>query len=71
MGNSDTAVTKITGLMEEQDRSVAWLSRATGIPYKRLLAEIKHQKRPVSLDTALLAADALGSNLPELVGVAA
>lgn len=71
MGNSATAVTTITSLMEEQERSVAWLSRATGIPYKRLLAEVKNQTRPMSLDTALLSAAALGSDLPAIVGVAA
>lgn len=67
MGNSETAVSNITRLMEKQERSVAWLSRSTGIPYKRLLAEVKNQTRPMSLDTALAAAAALGADLPALV----
>lgn len=67
MGNSELAVNNITRLMEQQERSVAWLSRVTGIPYKRLLAEVKHQTKPVSLDTALAAAAALGADLPALV----
>lgn len=71
MGNSETAVTNITRLIEQQDRSIAWLSRTTGIPYKRLLAEVKNQTRPMSLDTALRAAEALGSELPALMAEAA
>ncbi len=67
MGNSETAVGNITRLMEQQERSVAWLSRNTGIPYKRLLAEVKNQTRPMSLETALQCADALGADLPALV----
>jgi len=67
MGNSETAVSNITRLMEQQERSIAWLSRSTGIPYKRLLAEVKNQTRPMSLDTALAAAAALGADLPALV----
>lgn len=67
MGNSELAVNNITRLMEQQERSIAWLSRSTGIPYKRLLSEVKHQTKPMSLDTALAAAAALGADLPALV----
>lgn len=67
MGNSETAVTKINRLIQEQDRSIAWLSRTTGIPYKRLLAEVYHRSRPMSLDTALASATALGADLPSLI----
>lgn len=67
MGNSETAVTKINRLIQEQDRSIAWLSRTTGIPYKRLLAEVHHRTRPMSLDTALKSAAALGADLPSLI----
>ena len=67
MGNSELAVNNITRLIEQQERSIAWLSRVTGIPYKRLLAELKHKTKPMSLDTALAAADALGEELPALV----
>lgn len=67
MGNSETAVSNISRLMEQQERSIAWLSRSTGIPYKRLLAEVKNKTRPMSLDTAIAAATALGAQLPDLV----
>ncbi|MEA1264208.1 hypothetical protein MicroSTF_14285 [Microbacterium sp. STF-2] len=67
MGNSELAVSNITRLMEQQERSFAWLSRTTGIPYKRLLAEVKNQTTPMKLDTALAAAAALGAELPALV----
>lgn len=67
MGNSETAVSTITRLMEKQDRSFAWLSRTTGIPYKRVLAEVKNKTRPISLETALQSAEALSADLTELV----
>lgn len=69
MGNSETAVSTITRLMEKQDRSFAWLSRTTGIPYKRVLAEVKNKTRPISLETALQSAEALSADLTELVAV--
>lgn len=67
MGKSELAVSTITRLMDKQDRSFAWLSRTTGIPYKRVLAEVKNQTRPISLETALQSAEALNANLTELV----
>lgn len=67
MGNSETAVNTINRLIQDQDRSIAWLSRTTGIPYKRLLAEVKNCTRPMSLDTAIRSAQALGSDLPSLL----
>ncbi|WP_187250422.1 hypothetical protein [Microbacterium sp. 4-7] len=67
MGNSETAVSNITRLMEQQERTWLWLSRTTGIPYKRILAEVKNKTTPMKLDTALAAAEALGAELPTLV----
>ena len=67
MANSETAVNMINRLMEEQDRSVAWLSRTTGVPYKRLLVEVKHKTRPIALETSIRCAHALGSDLPSLL----
>lgn len=32
----------VESLLKENSRSYAWLSRQTGIPYKRVLAEAKH-----------------------------
>lgn len=67
MGNNEPAGGKIARLMKEQGRTYRWLSESTGVPYKRLLAEVKNQTRPMSLDTALAAAEALGADLPALV----
>ena len=69
MGNSETAVTTITSLMRDNERSYAWLSRHTGIPYKRILAEVKHKTRPMTLDVALRAATVLGADLSALVSM--
>lgn len=71
MGNSSEAVTNIRHIIESQDRTFAWLARQTGIPYKRILSEIKNEKRPISLDTALASSSVLGIELPELIGKAA
>ncbi|WP_350351921.1 helix-turn-helix transcriptional regulator [Microbacterium sp. A8/3-1] len=67
MGNNEPAGGKIARLMEQQGRTYVWLAVTTGIPYKRLLAEVKNQTRPMSLDTALATAEALGVDLPALV----
>lgn len=67
MGYSETAVTKINRLRNEQDRSYAWLARNAGVPYKRLLAEVKHGTRPLSLETSIGCAQALGADLPSLL----
>ncbi|RLP70898.1 hypothetical protein D9V30_00230 [Mycetocola reblochoni] len=67
MGNSERAAAQICRLLEEQDRSVAWLARTTGISYKRLLAEVKHQSTRLSLVTTMAACEALGLTLPEII----
>ena len=67
MGHSEAAVNQIIRLKNEQDRSYAWLARNAGVPYKRLLAEVKHKTRPLSLETSLGCASALGADLPSLL----
>lgn len=68
MGNSNQAVSNIRTMITSKDRTYAWLSRQAGIPYKRLLAEVKNGTRPLSLETAMAASAALEVELPELVG---
>lgn len=67
MGNSNEAVNNLRHHIKQQDRTYAWLSRNTGIPYKRILAEIKNGDRPISLETAIASTEALGVRLPEIV----
>lgn len=71
MGNRNEAVNNLRHIINNQDRSFAWLSRKTGIPYKRILAEVKNETRPLSLDTAIASTLALGVELPEIVKEAA
>lgn len=68
MGNSNEAVNNLRHIIINQDRTFAWLSRSTGIPYKRILAEVKNETRPLSLETAIASTSALGVALPEIVG---
>jgi hypothetical protein len=58
---------RIAALLDEQERDYAWLSRATGIRYKKLLRTAKHGTQPVSLFDAAVIADALAVDLPELL----
>lgn len=71
MGNSTEAVNNLRHHIKQQDRTYAWLSRNTGIPYKRILAEVKNEDRPISLETALATATALGLAFPEIMEDAA
>lgn len=68
MGNSELAVTNLRRKLE--GRTYAWLARTTGIPYKRLLSEIKHGTKPLTLDVAVEAAGALECELPALLEAA-
>lgn len=68
MGNSKQAVDNIRNMIDSKQRSYAWLSRQAGIPYKRLLAEVKNDKRSLSLETAIAVAGALNTELPALMG---
>ncbi len=70
MGNGTKAVATIRTALNDKDRSFAWLARETRLPYKRILSEIKHENRPITLDTALAASEALGMELPDLLAAA-
>ena len=67
MATNNTAASIILAALQEQDLTVAWLARRTGVPYKRLLAQVLHQTRPIELDTAVAAAPVLGLNFLDLV----
>lgn len=70
MGTSEQAVTTIRQLLGQQQRSYAWLARMAELPYKRVLAELKHSTRPLSLDTAVACAEVLGLDLPAITRAA-
>jgi hypothetical protein len=53
--------------LDQLERDYAWLSRRTGINYKTLLAQVKHEKSPLSLENAILIAKALGTTVPKIV----
>lgn len=67
MGNSETVTAKLNRLMEEQDRSAAWVARAARLPYKKVLAEVKNCTTPIKLETALVVAPVLGTTLAALI----
>lgn len=67
----DRVVTAIVTALTDQDHTYAWLARQTGIRYKRLLAELKHRRRPLSLETTVHAGEALGIEVPGLLALAA
>lgn len=60
MATTDTAAGMIRRSLEDQDLTVAWLARRTGLPYKRVLRQIKHESRPLELTTAIASAHVLG-----------
>lgn len=68
MGNTNQAVSNLRTLIKSKDRTYTWLSRQTGIPYKRILAEVKHESRPLSLETAVELVAALEAELPQIIG---
>lgn len=57
----------IKGLLKRKDRSYAWLSRESGIEYKRLLREAKHGTSELSLVNGAVIAEVLGVDLPVLL----
>lgn len=59
-------LTAIRDARVAQNRSYAWLARATQVPYKRLLAEVKHGHREATLETVLACANALNIDLVAL-----
>lgn len=66
MGNSEAILKRLNQLREEQSRSWAWVARTSGVPYKRVLAEVKHCTVPIKLDTAIAVSAALGTSLADL-----
>lgn len=58
---------RIDELRQDKERSWAWLSRETGIEYKRLLRQAKNCVVPLSVEHAALIADALDSDLIDLI----
>lgn len=71
MANSDAVVTVLNHLMDERDRTHAWVARAAHLPYKRVLSEVKNRTTPIKLETAIAVAEALGSDLPHVLDEAA
>lgn len=70
MGIEDPAVTAIQSAIRDDQRSYAWLAREAGVPYKRILAEVKHGTRPLSFDVALAAFSALNLDIRAFIGEA-
>lgn len=64
-------VDTITQAITNKNATYAWLARVSGLRYKRLLAELKHQTRPLSLETTIAASEALELELPDLLALAA
>lgn len=58
---------RIRSVLAADQRTYAWLSRTTGIEYKVVLAEVKHETRPMSLDNAIRYAKVLRLTVPKLV----
>lgn len=71
MGNKDAAVATLRQHIQQQGRSYIWVARATNLPYKRILSEVKHERSRLSLETAVAIGEVLGVELPELIGRAA
>lgn len=67
MGNSDDVAARLDRRRREEARSALWLARTSGVPYKRVLAEIVHRTAPLKLDTAIDVSQALGVDLPDVI----
>lgn len=68
MGTKRDAAEVILDRLAELQRSIAWLSRQTGINYKRLLRELRHSPASLSMYTALLCVRVLDLDMTDLVG---
>lgn len=66
MATTTSAAGTIRRTLENNDRTIAWLARRTGLPYKRLLNQIKHETRPLELTTATAAAVTLNLDLTDI-----
>jgi len=67
MGNSEDVAARLDRLRREKDRSALWLARTSGVPYKRVLAEVVHRTTALKLDTAIAVSEALGVDLPDVI----
>lgn len=67
MRTQATVADRIDALLTEKNRTWKWLSRETGIEYKRLLRQAKNCVVPLSLEHAALIADALEVDLASLI----
>jgi len=65
MSNAQQVAAQLNTHRIKQGRSVLWLHRETGIPYKGLLEQIKG-RRPITLETTCETARALGIDFREL-----
>ena len=66
MANTTPVAARLDHLRKQQDRSVLWLHRQTGLPYKSLLNQIKG-RRPLTLEYASVIAPALNVELQDVV----
>jgi hypothetical protein len=57
----------VLSLAKNAERSLPWLARTTGISYKVVLGELKHQDREITIPHAVLYANAFGITLGELI----
>lgn len=63
MGTTEAVLEEIRAELAEQGRNYSWLARAAGVPYKRLLAEIKHGSSKATLEVVCAASNALGIDI--------
>ncbi|MEQ6898974.1 hypothetical protein [Microbacterium sp. KR10-403] len=70
MGNTTEVIKAIRTELAEQDRSYAWLARETGVPYKRILGELKHRTQRLTLETVCEVANTLGMDLAAIIAFA-
>lgn len=58
----------LTRHLERRDRTLAWLSRQSGIPYSRLYSKVKKHPQNINVEEMLVICDALGINIAEFWG---
>lgn len=66
MANTIPVAARLDQMREQQGRSVLWLHRETGLPYKSLLNQIKG-RRALTLEYACAIAPALNVELQEVI----
>jgi len=70
VGNTTEVIKAIRTALAKQDRSYAWLARETGVPYKRILGELKHRTQRLTLETVCEVANALELDLAAIIALA-